>query len=253
MEIETSTILEADVLIIETDNILLPNIPNYIPDEPYPNKDWHDMTGLQLTQTIDNIYDEIVHWRKSLFKLPSGTAGRSFISRLTNSLDHFNRGTEFCRITLKVFMVLPCLLLQKPSRQRKSKDHSKKLEERQQLWNECRIDEFMRENQKTKKKILVKSNNHTLEDSYCNFAKHMWQGKVSAALKLLNSDYDKGVLEVDDNVLKDLQEKHPKPAPIKEESLLQGPIVKVRAGYRDAIDESTIATTTILTKGSGGP
>ena len=49
-------------------------------------------------------------------------------------------------------MVLPCLLLQKPSRQRKSKDHSKKLEERQQLWNECRIDEFMRENQKTKKK-----------------------------------------------------------------------------------------------------
>ena len=122
------------------------------------------------------------------------------------------------------------MLLQKPSRQRKSKDHSKKLEERQQLWNESRIDEFMRENQKTKKKILVKSTNHTLEDSYCNFAKLMWQGKVSAALKLLNSDYDKGVLEVDDNVLKDLQEKHPKPAPIKEGSLLQGPIVKVPAG-----------------------
>ena len=96
MEVETSTILEADVLIIETDNILLPNIPNYIPDEPYPNKDWHDMTGLQFTQTIDNIYDEIVHWRKNLFKLPSGTAGRSFISLLTNSLDHFNHGIEFC-------------------------------------------------------------------------------------------------------------------------------------------------------------
>ena len=86
MEIETSTTLEADVLTIETDNILLANIPNYIPDEPYPSKDWHDMTGLKFSQTIDNIYDEIVHLRKNLFELLSGTAGRSFISLLTNGL-----------------------------------------------------------------------------------------------------------------------------------------------------------------------
>ena len=251
VEIETSTILEADVLTIETDNILLANISNYIPDEPYPNKDWHDTTGLQFTQTIDNIYDEIVHWRKNLFKLPSGTAGRSFISFLTNWLDHFNRGTEFCRIALKVFMVLPCLLLQKTSRQSKSKDHSKKLEERQP-WNEGRIDELMRENRKIQKS-LVKSTNRTLEGSSHNFTKLMWQGKVSAALKLLNSDYDNGVLKVDDNVFKGLQEKHPKPAPIKERSLLQGPINKVPASYWDAIDKSMIATATRLTKGSGGP
>ena len=66
VETETSTVLEADVLTIETD-ILLANIPKYIPDEPYLNKDWHDMTGLQFTQIIDNIYDEIVHWGKNLF------------------------------------------------------------------------------------------------------------------------------------------------------------------------------------------
>ena len=39
----------------------------------------------------------------------------------------------------------------KPSRQSKLKDHSKKLEERQHLWNEDRIDELMRENQKIQK------------------------------------------------------------------------------------------------------
>ena len=111
VEVETSTILEADFITIETDNILLANIPNYIPDEPYPKKDWHDMTGLQFTQTIDNVYDEIVHWRKNLYKLPSGTAGRSFISLFTNWLDHFNRGTEFRRIALKVFMILTWFLL----------------------------------------------------------------------------------------------------------------------------------------------
>ena len=62
-----------------------------------------------------------------------------------------------------------------------------------------------------------------------------------------------GVLKVDGNVFKDLQEKHPKPESIKEESLLQGPIDKVPASYWDAIDESMIATATRLTKVSGGP
>ena len=99
----------------------------------------------------------------------------------------------------------------------------------------------------------MNSTNRTPEDSSRNFAKLMWQGKVSAALKLLNSDYDNGVLKVDDNVFKDLQEKHPKPALIKEGSLLQGPIDKAPASYWDAIDESMIATATRLTKGSGGP
>ena len=218
VKIETSTILEADVLTMETDNILLANMPNYIPDEPYPNKNWHNITGLQFPQTIDNIYDEIVHWRKNLFKLPSGTAGRSFISLLTNWLYHFNRDTEFRRIALKVFMVLPCLLLQRPSHQSKSKDHSKKLEERQQLWNGGRINELMRETEK----FLVNSRNHTPEDSSRNFTKLMWQGKMSAAFKLLNSDYHNAVTTCSSF----LQEKHPKPAPIKEGSLLQGPIIK---------------------------
>ena len=211
-------------------SILLANIPNYTPDKPYPNKDWHDMTGLQFTQTTDNIYDGIVHWRKNLFKLPSGTAGRSFISLLTNWLDHFNCGNEFRRIALKVFMVLRCLLLQKPSCQSKSKDHSKKLEERQQLWNEGRIDELMRENRNIQESP-VNSTNRIPEDSPHNFIKLMWQGKVRAALKLLNYDYDNGVLKVDDNVLKYLQKKHPKPAPIKEVSLLKGPIYKIPASY----------------------
>ena len=112
-------------------------------------------------------------------------------------------------------MVLPCLLLQKPSRQSKSRDHSKKLEEIQQLWNEGRIDELTRENRRIQKS-LVNFTNLRLEDSSRNFTKLMWQVKVSTALKLLNSDYDNGVLKVDENVFKDLQEKHPKPAPIKE-------------------------------------
>ena len=102
-------------------------------------------------------------------------------------------------------MVLPCLLLQKPLRQSKSRDHSKKLEEIQQLWNEGRTDELTRENRRIQKSLL-NFTNLRLEDSSRNFTKLMWQGKVSTALKLLNYDYDNGVLKVDENVFKNLQE-----------------------------------------------
>ena len=72
-------------------------------------------------------------------------------------------------------------------------------------------------------------------------------------METVNSDYDNGVLKVDDNVFKDLQEKHPKLAPIKKGSLLQGLIDKQSASYWDAIDKSVIATATRLTKVSRGP
>ena len=69
----------------------------------------------------------------------------------------------------------------------------------------------MRDNRKILKG-LVNSTNRAPEEFSCNFSKLMWQSKVRAALKLLNSDYDNGALKVDDNTFKDLQEKHPKPA-----------------------------------------
>ena len=42
-------------------------------------------------------------------------------------------------------MTLPCLLLQKPSRNTKAKDHSKVLGDRLKLWNEGKIDTLVKE------------------------------------------------------------------------------------------------------------
>ena len=61
-------------------------------------------------------------------KLPTGKASRLFINELTIWLDHHNRSTPFKSIELKVFMTLPCLLLQKSPRNSKAKDHLKTLE-----------------------------------------------------------------------------------------------------------------------------
>ena len=81
----------------------------------------------------------------------------------------------------------------------------------------------------------------------------MLQGKVQAALKLLTTDYDNGVLKVDNLVLNELKQKHPPPAPIQNNTLLNGPVNKVLDCFFDPIDEQMIEKAARMTRGSGGP
>ena len=183
-----------------------------------------------------------------------GKASRLFISELTMWLDHYNRSTSFKSIALKVFMTLPCLILQKPSCNSKAKDHAKALDERLKLWNDGNLDRLFRE----AKTIQTRFRNSTTtkrtqEDSARSFAKLMWEGKVHAALNMLSKDYENGVLKIDDNILKELKTKHPPPAKIKEDSLLFGPINEMSQHYFDEIDEIMVAKAANLTKGAGGP
>ena len=74
---------------------------------------------------------------------------------LTSPLNHFNRGTNFQGIAIKVFMILPSLLLQKPSKTSKAKDHLKKLDERLAMWRTGKIDELLRECKTIQHKLIT--------------------------------------------------------------------------------------------------
>ena len=51
-------------------------------------------------QANDNAdYDEILHWKKNLFKVPSGKSAKNLIIK-----------SDYQNIALKVFMILPALL-----------------------------------------------------------------------------------------------------------------------------------------------
>ena len=79
------------------------------------------------------------------------------------------------------------------------------------------------------------------------------EGKVSAALKLLDKESASGVLKLTDQVMKELKLKHPEPAPVKDNSLLNGPIDIVSESFFQSIDEQTVMKAALDTKGSAGP
>ena len=80
----------------------------------------------------------------------------------------------------------------------------------------------------------------------------MMLGKNNAAVKML-SNSSIGIHSVVHKVLKELQNKHPDPFPIKEGTFLCGPLNRVLPSYFDSIDEAMVLKEANLSKGAGGP
>ena len=87
-----------------------PNLPEY---EMFPteikNKTWGSISYESVGDTINGVYDEIVHFRRNIFNVPSGRAGKAFIEELTIWIKQLK--FEFGSKALKAFMVLPALIL----------------------------------------------------------------------------------------------------------------------------------------------
>ena len=81
----------------------------------------------------------------------------------------------------------------------------------------------------------------------------MFEGKVNAAIRMLCESESGGVLPMSDETKAELKKKHPPPADIIPESLLNGPIAEVADSYFSKIDEGMILRATKLTKGAAGP
>ena len=182
-QIETTDILLVDEFFIEQIPEVVPNLPKY-PESINPPFSYHDIPGETFTNLINDLYKEIVIWKKNLLKLPTGSAAKAFIKELSPWLDRFNRKTEHFSIALKVYIILPAPMLQKPSKTSKSREHCKKLEDRLAACKDGRIDELIQECRIIQWR-LYSNERHNKEDKAKTFAKLVFQGKINAAMKLL--------------------------------------------------------------------
>ena len=86
------------------------------------------ITGSILCEQIHKAYESIVHWRHNLFLVPFDSVGSHFIIELAKLYESYGSASAMESIALKAAMVLPALLLQKPHRQSKSREHIKCLD-----------------------------------------------------------------------------------------------------------------------------
>ena len=57
------------------------SLPPFEPAQP-TNFTWGNRSAEEISTTLNEIYEETVHWRKNLFKVPSGKQGKSFVAEL---------------------------------------------------------------------------------------------------------------------------------------------------------------------------
>ena len=85
---------------------------------------WGDLPGELFKQQIELAYQEVVYWRKNLFYVPYSAACQQFVSELSQLFQSYAHKSAIEPIAIKAAMVMPHLLLQKPHRNSKAKDHT---------------------------------------------------------------------------------------------------------------------------------
>ena len=80
-----------------------------------------------IGEVINTMYKAIVFWRRNLFTLPSGAAGKIFIKESTRLINAWSMKPSIRPVALKLMNLMPALLLQKTSPKSKSKGHTKAL------------------------------------------------------------------------------------------------------------------------------
>ena len=150
-------------------------------------------------------------------------------------------------------MVMPALLLQKPSSKSKSKDHSEALKRRLVLWKKGDLNELMRETETIQLRLKSSTPSNNIEAVSKKFAALMKKGKLNAAVKLLTSSMEGGILPLDEETMTLLQSKHPESSDLSEDAVVDVEPVEIHPVVFNEITADSIKIAAMKTRGGAGP
>ena len=110
-------------------------------------------------------------------------------------------------------MIMLSLLLQKPSKNLKAKDHTKALERRLKLWTDGHLGELLKEGDTIQSSLKHVNAPKTIALLSKKFVEQMEKGNVDSTIKLITNNMQNGILPLTDTALTLLKQKHPKSAP----------------------------------------
>ena len=225
---------------------------------------WGPHSPESFTKLLDDIYSEVVHWRKNTFSVPFGKVGKEFTAELSRLYCSFGNESSLESIAMKAAIVLPLLALQRPHRCSKQKDHISCLSRRMGLWKQGQLSELVLEG-RTIQIRLTKYDSHQgpQSDPSRAFAKLMFTGKTKQALDLLSNTTRGGILHLNNpsdpldpsspTVKHILVSKHPESQPADPSCILPSDPEPCHPIIFDSIDGSAIRSAALNVHGSAGP
>ena len=214
---------------------------------------WGEKSGHEFARDLDNIYERVVVFKQNLFKLPSGAAGKSYIRECTRLLRSWHSKSNLREVAWKCIMVMPALLLQKPSSTSKSKDHSLALKRRLLAWERGDLHELLRESETIQSRIKSSVPKNSIDAVSRKFASLMKKGNLNAAMKLLSNNMEGGILPLNEETMTLLKSKHPEPSECSNDAIIDQRAAEVHPVVFEAINGDSVRTAALNTRGGAGP
>ena len=235
-----------------------------------PDFEWGSLGGGDFAHALHSAYAEVVHWRRNVFLLPSGSVGKAFMRELSRLFTAFAQASSLESVAFEAIMVASVLLLQKPHSSSRVKEHVTALERRLSAWADGDLDGLLREGrtiqahlQHTIQRRASSQNAQDTGHSARVFAKLMMEGKVNAALRYLSDNNSGGVLSLDAtpteqglSVRDILRNKHPTPGDVNTAAFIFTPDaspVDVHPVLFENLTWKSIRSAALRTQGAAGP
>ena len=235
-----------------------PVLPAFSPSAE-PSFTWGSFDSGTFINSLNATYDEVVHWKPNFFKVRYGITGKSFVSELSRLYRAFATGSAMESIAMKAAIVLPILLLQKPSHNSKAKDHSACRERRLKTWQNGDLNDLLLEGRTIQLRIPKSSLKDSQKNLARSFANLMFQRKTKATLRLLSDQGKNAVLCLGDLVdekrtVRDIIiDKHPPGQPAHPDSIIKDDPPDIHPVLFESIDASMIRSAALQTTGAAGP
>ena len=181
---------------------------------------WGDIDGKIFTERVELIYEKVVYWKKNLFLLPTGKSGNMYIDENVKLLNSLVEGTALHNIAFKAIMIMPNLLLQKPSKNSKAKDHLTASQRRMQSWLKGDLTKLLHEGETIQKNLTQQLTKGDIGKILKKFVALMMKGNVNAAINLLTRNMRNGILLLKNETLNLLRLKHSEPKDAQESVML---------------------------------
>ena len=230
-----------------------------------PSFSWGSLSGTEFASIINAAYTETVHWRRNLFKVPSGKEGKAFVAEMARLYRSYAETSALESVALKAAMTMPHLLLQKPSAKSNAKEHCQVLGRRLRAWSAGEIDGLMQEGRVIQRYLTPKQNQLNGDRLASLFSRLMLAGKTRAAIRLLSKEGQGSVLPLDQlsdtsdpqsgTVLDALKSKHPPPGPVNDEALISSsePALESHEVIFLGVTGDSIRRAALRCGGSSGP
>ena len=162
-------------------------------------------------------------------------------------------------IAMKAAVVLPILLLQKPSSKSKAKEHSACLDRWLRTWLDGYLNDLLLEGRTIQRRLPKKHPTDSQKRLAWSFANLMFGRKTKAGIRLLAEEAKDGVLHLTDHVDTNrtvrgvLIDKHPSGQPAHPDSLIEDDPPAIHPVVFESIDASMIRLAALKTTGTAGP